>query len=205
MYSAENYVVLSEDNILIPVGKFHIYEIPQLPPEFFEVKGTRILSITLAFDPPTRPTRGDSYLGITMEFNLFKGIDRESIVSAYVDADKTGSPDKFTGITLENLKEKYGSGILVDLSPGSSLRKKGTVQRGQVKIFPQSTKYDEGNMTLVVSCNRKWAKPDEIEIQRYALVASISHSDPQVNLYNRMRLQINQRSDREQERQRGRV
>ncbi len=89
------------------------------------------------------------------------------------------SPDKFTEITLDNLKEKYGSGILVDLSPGSSLRKKGTVQRGQVKIFPQSTKYDEGNMTLVVSCNRKWAKPDEIEIQRYALVASISHSDPQ--------------------------
>lgn len=90
MYSAENYVVLSEDNILIPVGKFHIYEIPQLPPEFFEVKGNRILSITLAFDPPTRPTRGDSYLGVTMEFNLFKGIDRESIVSAYVDADKAG-------------------------------------------------------------------------------------------------------------------
>jgi hypothetical protein len=63
MYSAENYVVLSEDNISIKVGSFHIYEIPQFPPEFFEVKGTRILSITLAFDPPTRPTRGDSYLG----------------------------------------------------------------------------------------------------------------------------------------------
>ncbi|MEH1839910.1 MAG: S8 family peptidase [Nostoc sp.] len=205
MYSAENYVVLSEDNILIPVGKFHIYEIPQLPPEFFEVKGTRVLSITLVFDPPTRPTRGDSYLGVTMEFNLFKGIDRESIVNAYVNASKTDAPDKFAEISMENLKKNNGSGILVDLSPGSNLRKKGTVQRGQVKIFPQSTKYDKGNMILIVSCNRKWANPDEIEMQRYALVASISHSDPQVNLYNRMRLQINQRSDREQERLRGRV
>ena len=101
-------------------------------------------------------------------------------------------------------KKQHGSGISVDLSPGSNLRKKGTIQRGQVKIFPQSTKYDEGNMTLVVSCNRKWANPDEVEMQRYALVASISHSDPQVNLYNRMRLQINQRSEREQERQRAR-
>ncbi len=205
MYSAENYVVLSEDNILIPVGKFHIYEIPQLPLEFFEVKGTRILSITLAFDPPTRPTRGDSYLGVTMEFNLFKGIDRESIVNAYVNASKTDAPDKFAEISMEILKKNNGSGILVDLSPGSNLWKKGTVQRGQVKIFPQSTKYDKGNMILIVSCNRKWANPDEIEMQRYALVASISHSDSQVNLYNRMRLQINQRSDREQERQRGRV
>ncbi|AUT01645.1 peptidase S8 [Nostoc sp. CENA543] len=205
MYSAENYVVLSEDNILIPVGKFHIYEIPQLPPEFFEVKGTRILSITLAFDPPTRPTRGDSYLGVTMEFNLFKGLDHTSIVNAYVDARKTNEPDKFTEISLDILKKNHGSGISVDLSPGSNLRKKGTVQRGQVKIFPQSTKYEQGNMTLVVSCNRKWANPDEIEMQRYALVASISHSDPQVNLYNRMRLQINQRNEREQERQRARV
>ncbi|MBE8989398.1 S8 family peptidase [Nostoc sp. LEGE 12450] len=206
MYSANNYVVLSEDNILIPLGKFHIYEIPQLPPEFFEVKGTRILSITLAFDPPTRPTRGDSYLGVTMEFNLFKGIHRESIVNAYVDASKTDVPDNFAEISLDILKKKYkGSSIVSKLSPTSILRKKGTVQRGQVEITPKAIKYNNLPMILVVNCNRKWANPDEIEMQRYALVASISHSDPQVNLYNRMRLQINQRSDREQERLRGRV
>ncbi|HBK95972.1 MAG TPA: peptidase S8 [Microcoleaceae bacterium UBA10368] len=201
MYSAENYVVLSEDNILIPVGNFHIYEIPQLPPEFFEVKGTRILSITLAFDPPTRPTRGDSYLGITMEFNLFQGIGRASIVNAYVDASKTSSPDKFSEISLENLNKKNkGSRIITDLSPSSTLRKKGTVQRGQVDLTPQAKKYNNVPMTLVVSCNRKWANPDEIEMQRYALVACISHSDPKVDLYNRMKIQIEQR-----ERIRGRV
>lgn len=205
MYSAENYVVLSEEDIL-PLGKFHIYEIPQLPEEFFDVKGTRTLSVTLAFDPPTRPTRGDSYLGVTMGFNIFKGIDRQSVINAYVDANKTEEPGDFAEISMENLKKQHGSGISVDLSPGSSLRKKGTVQRGQVQIFPQSTKYDQGNMILVVSCNRKWANPDEIELQRYALVVSISHSDPQVDLYNhnRLQLQIIQR-DREQERQRGRV
>jgi Subtilase family len=207
MYSAENYVVLSEDNILIPVGKFHIYEIPQLPPEFFDVKGTRTLSITLAFDPPTRPTRGDSYLGVTMEFNLFKGIDRESIVNAYVDASKSGSPDKFTEISLDNLNKKHkGKSIITELSPSSTLRKKGTVQRGQVEITPNAKKYNNVPMTLVVSCNRKWANPDEIEIQRYALVACITHSDPKVNLYNRLQLQITQRyREQEQERLRGRV
>jgi len=51
-----------------------------------------------------------------------------------------------------------------------------------------------------VSCNRKWAKEDDIEMQRYALVACISHSDPQVDLYNRMQIQIAQR-----ERERARV
>lgn len=73
-YSAENYVVLLVDNAEIPVGKFQIYEIPPLPDDFLETQGSRNLSITLAFDPPTRPTRGDSYLGVTMEFNLFKNI-----------------------------------------------------------------------------------------------------------------------------------
>ncbi|WP_445247792.1 S8 family peptidase [Microcoleus sp. OTE_8_concoct_300] len=200
MYSAENYVVLSEDNISINVGYFHIYEIPQLPPEFFEIKGTRILSITLAFDPPTSPTRGDSYLGVTMEFELFKGIDREIIRKAYEAAGKTSSPDESTDNTKGNLIKQYGSGIEVKLSPGSNLRKKGTVQRGQVEIFPQFRKYNEKNMTLIVSCNRKWAKLDEIKTQRYALVACISHSDPQVDLYNRMQNQMAQR-----ERERARV
>jgi hypothetical protein len=207
MYSAENYVFLSEDNVLIPVGKFHIYEIPQLPQEFFDVKGTRTLSITLAFDPPTRPTRGDSYLGVTMGFNIFKGIDRQSVINAYVDANKTEKPGDFAEISMENLKKQHGSGISIDLSPGSSLRKKGTVQRGQVQIFPQSTKYNEGNMILVVSCNRKWANADEIPIQRYALVVSISHSDSQVDLYDRMRLQIDKidKMDQIEQRERNRT
>jgi len=200
MYSAENYVVLSEDNVEIKVGCFDVYEIPQLPPEFFKVKGTRMLSITLAFDPPTRPTRGDSYLGVTMEFELFKGIDREIIRKAYEAASKTSSPDESTDNTKGKLIKQYGSGIEVKLSPGSNLRKKGTVQRGQVEITSKSTKYDDGSMTLIVSCNRKWAKPDEIEKQRYALVACISHSDPQVDLYNRMQIQMAQR-----ERERARV
>lgn len=205
MYSAENYVVLSEDNILIKVGYFHIYEIPQLPPDFIKVKGTRILSISLAFDPPTRPTRGDSYLGVTMEFDLYKGIDRQILINAYEAASKISSPDESTENTKKKLTNKYGTGIVVKLSPGSTVRKKGTVQRGQVEITPRATKYNDGPMTLIVSCNRKWANPDEIEMQRYALVASISHSNFQVDLYNRMKLQINQRSDREQERLRGRV
>lgn len=200
MYSAENYVVLSEDNISIKVGSFHIYEIPQLPSDFLTKKGTRILSITLAFDPPTRPTRGDSYLGVTMEFDLFKGIDREIVKNAYEAASKTSLPDESTDNTKTKLKEKHGAGIEVTLSPGSNVRKKGTIQRGQVEITSRAKKYDKGKMTLVVSCNRKWANPDEIEMQRYALVACISHSDPKVDLYNRMKIQIEQR-----ERIRGRV
>ncbi|MEG4812679.1 hypothetical protein QUA79_35480 [Microcoleus sp. F8-D1] len=138
-----------------------------------------------------------------MEFDLFKGIDREIVRNAYETASKTSLPDQSTDNTKIKLKKKYGAGIEVILSPGSNIRKKGTVQRGQVKIAkitPQAKKYNEGPMTLIVSCNRKWANPEEIETQRYALVACISHSNPQVDLYNRMKIQIEQR-----DRSRGRV
>ncbi|WP_016950099.1 S8 family peptidase [Anabaena sp. PCC 7108] len=203
MYSAENYVVLSEDNIFIPVGKFHIYEIPQLPEEFFDIEGTRTLSVTLAFDPPTRPTRGDSYLGVTMEFNIFKGIDKQSVINAYVDASKTDKPDEFAEISIQNLNKKHPNrSITIDLSPGSNLRKKGTVQRGQTQLKSGAKKYNNLPMTLVVSCNRKWANADEIPIQRYALVVNISHSDPQVNLYNRLQLKVDEIDLRERNRAR---
>lgn len=124
-------------------------------------------------------------------------------MNAYVDASKTGKPNEFAEISMEILKEQYrGSSINVDLSPNSTLRKKGTVQKGHIKLTKQAKKYNNLPMTLVVSCNRKWGNADEIPIQRYALVVSISHSDSQVNLYNRVKLKVDEIDLRERSRAR---
>ncbi|MBW4466341.1 MAG: S8 family peptidase [Pegethrix bostrychoides GSE-TBD4-15B] len=196
MYSADNYVVLLEDHLDIQVGSFDLFEIPALPLEFLQKEGKRLLSIALAFDPPTRPTRGDSYLGIAMEFDLFKGVDRDSVINTYVDAkkaQKSGDDGNYSELSKKNLKKKFTSGCVVDLLPGTTSRKKGTLQRGVVEISNVATKYDEGPLYLVVSCNRKWVKVEEIPSQRYALVVAVSHSDPKVQLYNRVRTKISPR------------
>ena len=182
-YSAENYVVLLVDNAQIPVGYFQIFEIPQLPQEFFDVSGDRTLSIALAFDPPTRPTRGDSYLGVAMEFHLFKDIAPERINNAFVNASKTENPEDFTKIALADLKRHH-----VNLAPGSNLRKKGTLQKGQISIKSQSRNFDTSPLYLVISCSRKWVKLEEYETQRYALVVSLSHTNAEVDLYNQLRV-----------------
>lgn len=195
-YSAENYVVLLEDDAQIPVGKFQIFEIPLLPEDYLRAEGTRTLSISLAFDPPTRPTRGDSYLGVTMEFNLFKNIDKENIIGAFVKASKENSTEELTEVSLKQLKQQHrGKGITVGLSPGGQLRSKGCLQRGQIKISPQAKGFDQKPLYLVLSCFRKWAKQGEIDMQRYALVVSINHSNLEVDLYNQLKLrtQIAQR------------
>jgi Subtilase family len=207
MYSADHYAVLLEDHLEIAVGSFDIFEIPALPPEFLKTKGTRRLSIALAFDPPTRPTRGDSYLGITMDFNLFKGVDRESIVNAYINAEKAKKSDdegNYSEISMKLLKKQFTSGCLVDFSPNATLRKKGTLQRGSIELSPRATKYDQSPMYLVVTCNRKWVKVEDIPSQRYALVVAIEHSDPGVKLYNRLRNVVEQRLRQLDQRIRGR-
>ncbi|MEY2914510.1 MAG: hypothetical protein RLZZ184_3819 [Cyanobacteriota bacterium] len=78
-----------------------------------------------------------------MEFNLFKGIPKESVVNAYVDDSKTGKPNEFAEISMENLNKKYPKrSITINLDPGSNLRKKGTVQRGQTQLKSGAKKYN---------------------------------------------------------------
>ena len=190
LFSAENYVVLQIDNEEIPVGFFRMYEIPALPSEFFDKPGKRSLSVTLAFDPPTLPTRGDSYLGVTMEFHVFKNIDPKVIKQAFLKANSKNKTEESNELTLKDLEKEYGSGIRVKLSPGSQLRSKGTLQKGQALIKSKRGYGSDAPLYIVVSCARKWAKEGEIDLQRFSLVVSINHSDPEVDLYNRLRAQI---------------
>lgn len=196
MYSMENDVVLVCDRVDMEIGNFHVYEIPTLPSEFLKTKGERTLSITMAFDPPTRHTRGDSYLGVTMGFSLFKGVDVADIVSSFVDAKKAkenGLEDDFQELSIDNLKKKCGSMCQVELKPGSSIRKKGTLQRGQIKISDRATKLDRP-LYLVVSSNRKWARQEDIKLQRYSLVISLTHTNEEVKVYHQIQTKIQERS-----------
>ncbi len=196
MYSMENDVVLVCDRVEMEIGNFHVYEIPALPPEFLKNKGERTLSITMAFDPPTRHTRGDSYLGVTMGFSLFKGVDIEDVLNSFVDAKKAkenGIEDDFQELSIDNLKQRCGSTCQLDLKPGSSIRKKGTLQRGQLKISDKATKFDLPFYLVVIS-NRKWARQEEIKLQRYSLVISLTHTNEEVKVYHQIQTKIQERS-----------
>lgn len=69
------------------------------------------------------------------------------------------------------------------------MRNKGTIQKGQINISRETWAYDHKSLYVVVICNRKWVKEDQISSQRYALLASISHEDSEVDLYNHLILQ----------------
>jgi hypothetical protein len=156
-----------------------------------EMAGDRTLSVTLAFDPPTRQTRADSYLGLTMTFHLFRNITTAEVAAAYRDWSE--APAGAGEEQLETALSSIPGRQKVALKPGVNLRRKGALQRGICRVSTRAWDYEDGPLILAVSCLRSSWVPPEIIRQRYALVASIKHSDPRAQLYSPLRARLQAR------------
>jgi subtilisin family serine protease len=177
-WSSENDVLLLADGVM-PIDSFQIFTVPSLPQEFLTARGKGYISVTLAFDPPTRPTRGDSYLGVSMEFVLFRNVAPESIAEALRAWDR----QEVEGLEGDEIPALRGiSRQQISLKPNRQLLKKGTLQRAMIRIANATWGYDGDPLQLVVTCQRKWA-PVALESQRYAVVVSVSHDNPTVDLH----------------------
>jgi subtilisin family serine protease len=189
LWSAKNDCLLLAEGE-IEVDAFQIFEIPGLPDEFLGKSGKRTLAVALAFDPPTRHTRADSYLGITMEFALFRNVEPEMLsesLRAWNREEKEDLEDAGEELPgLASLKKSGTGPTVVDLLPKVTRRKKGTLQKGICEISRSNWSYDGKPLYVVVVCQRKWA-PVEITHQRFAVVASLSHESPDVDLHAHMR------------------
>jgi hypothetical protein len=189
--SASNDVLLITESS-IGLDSFQLFEIPFLPADFLRLKGRRCLSVSLAFDPPTRQTRGDSYLGLSMQFHLFRNTDAHTVAGAF--RDWNSAPPAAAEQRLESALGAIPASQKIDFDPGSNVLGKGTLQRGLKHVGSTRWTYDDGPLILAISCLRKWAPP-ELSAQRYAVVVSLKHSDPTADLHSALqaRLQPRQR------------
>lgn len=183
-WSMSNEVLLVHDGI-IDVGAFILFPIPPLPTDFLSARGKGTLSVCLAFDPPSRSTRADHYLGVTMEAGLYRNVEP----AVLADALRTWNAEERTELedlpvpTLQGIKGSSNVPIEVKLSPSSSRRrKKGTLQKGIARVADARWSYDGGPLLLAVTCQRTWA-PASIESQRFAVIVGLSHENPTVNLH----------------------
>jgi hypothetical protein len=180
-WSSDSRVLLIDEG-LIDVDTFRLYEVPPIPEEFRESRGDGYISVTLAFDPPTRHTRSNDYVGIAMEYALFKnvtaGVVREAL-RRWTPDEQDELQDDLPGVgTIESNRVK--------LEPGNRIRSRGTLQRGVERVANRAWRYDGRSLVLAMTCRRRWA-PVDIGTQRYALVVSVRHSSPVVLLYDRIR------------------
>lgn len=173
---------------LIEVDGFQIFELPSLPDNFLSAEGTGMISIALAFDPPTRPTRRDSYLGVTMAFDLFRNVAPEDLANSirYWSADEREGIARSEIPNLKTLRESSAGPCRIDLRPSANRRNRGTLQRARAEIRGSKWSYDQGALLLAVTCSRKWAPP-AITSQRFAVVVSIQHENEEVDLVSHLR------------------
>ena len=187
-WSAQNSVILLDDNI-IDIDQFRLYQLPPIPREFLQTPGDRYLTVCLAFDPPTRHTRCDSYFGVVVDFQFFRNIGIEAIAAALRQKSRKDLGPGEVLETLTNIRDENGFPIKIDLHPGINKRKKSTLQKAILRIGRVGGwHYDGGDLVLAVTCQRRWA-PENITSQRYAVLVSLEHSDPEVELYNRIEQQ----------------
>lgn len=179
-WSSDSRVVLV-DEAIIDMDSFRLYEIPPLPDDFASASGNGYLSVALAFDPPTRHTRSGDYLGVSMEFALFKNVAAERVAEAL----RRWDPEEQHGLQ-DDLPGLGGMGThRVHLEPGSRARNKGTLQRGVERVASRAWRYEGTPMVLAVTCRRRWAA-ETVQTQRYAVVVSVRHSNPLVPVYTRI-------------------
>jgi subtilisin family serine protease len=171
----------------IQADTVRLFELPELPDEFLSERGRRVIRATLAFDPPTRPTRKDSYLGFTMDFAIYRNVDATTLADAYRSWDRNEREQLEDGVPpgRTDLASKK-----INLKPSSQKRNNGTLQSAWVVINSRGWKYDQGTpLYLAVVCQRTWA-PAEITQQRFAVVMSLFHDKADLDLHARLRQRV---------------
>ncbi len=175
LMSDDDRVVFKHEGSLKPdhVRYFAI----NIPGDFVTVKGDRMISVSLVFDPAIRSTRAD-YFGTRMEFHLFRNRTVEELQEKYNELDIAAQA---------NDEEKVPEDLVPDeikFKPSSNLRKKTPHQKGIANL---SSRYEIDSthpLTLAVVCQKKWKMPSDFE-QNFSVVVTMEH-EKEIELYDKI-------------------
>jgi len=178
--SFKNRVVLWDEG-RIGLNQMKVYSL-HLPDIFFAEPGRKRIIVTLTFNPETRLTRGDSYLGNRMEFHVFHSINPQSLIEKYgvigEQAEPAGVPDDL---------KKYE----IDFFPGGNSRKAGCHQKAWKEYKRKPKSRPSAPISLVLLNFNKWIA-DEIRMQDYCISVIFEH-EKDIPLYNEIRTSIQTR------------
>jgi len=155
----------------LAMDRFHMYGVP-IPREFRDTGGDRRVSVTLAFDPPVARRYQSRYTGNRMSFDLIRGMDPDAVIAAYAKPSED--------VDAEDLPDVPDSKRCL-FFPRPQRRGAGTVQRGVWQIKRNTALHYDEPFWLLVRCLRNWQPFPEL--QRYALVVTLEHLNPDVRLY----------------------
>lgn len=164
-----------------------LYQIP-VPKEFQTLRGQRRIIISLAYNAPVRPNRRD-YLGIKMDYKLFRGVSANDLLQWYAERDSENQSEK----------TKRTASMECKLYPSTKRRSKGTLQKGvwkpsQNSQFENYLREDD-NLYLLVRCSsNSGMTKDIIPKQPYSIAITLEHSDHEIPLYDLVQQRIQRRA-----------
>ena len=137
----------------------------------------------MTFNPETRSSRGDSYLGNIMKFHLFHSKGPQYLVKKYgvisEETEKQGVPPEL---------KRFEIGLF----PRSNIRKAGCHQKAwkEYKIEPKSR--PASPLSLVLLNFNKWIN-DPNRVQDYCISVMLEH-EKEIELYAALRANIQTRA-----------
>lgn len=185
-------VLMCEESIEKDSSQF--FELP-LPASYLRsTRGTRQLSVTLAYSPAVRTTRLD-YFSTQITYSLVKGTSLEEVEKS------------FNNDTRDENKTR-GDDAAQNRDISAQMRNHGTVQSSKWTF--QQRKPTEKWFVVVTRQDKDWSHPDVLDKEPYALVVTVADRDNvKAKLYTEIQatiaLQVQAREQgRERARQQGR-
>ncbi len=180
--SFKNRTVLWDEG-RIGLNKVQVYSL-ELPEIFFYERGKKRIIVTLTFNPETRSTRGDSYLGNRMEFRLFHSIHPQILLEKYGEIAGNKS--------LQDIPDDIKP-FEIGLFPGLGTRNKGCHQKAWKEYLREPQKnIPSSPISLVLLNLNKWVF-DENTLQDYCLSVTFEH-EKEIELHNAIKTKVQTRT-----------
>ncbi len=184
-WSSPNRTTLIAEDI-VPYKTFHVYSL-RVPDAFLETKGNRSITVTLAYDPPTRLSRKD-YIANAMWLEVYRGLTTEQVFEYRSKYDGDGEPPKAPD--ANKLAFKPG-GLTIKMS---TVQSRSWHSNQGTKLDHRPTQDSEATFHIFVGCQPQFPNPLGEDRQRYALVVTLEHENQQINLYQEIRTRVRARA-----------
>lgn len=176
--SSDHAVVLISEQT-IEKDSCQFFELP-LPADFLrKSKGTRELTVTLAYSPAVRTTRVE-YLATQISYRLVKGTSLDDVQRYFNQADKAAT-------------ETRNDDAVSNRNISAQQRSRGTVQSSRWTFKKRNP--DEKWFVVVIRQDREWNHPDVLAEEPYALVVTVADRENEnAQLYTQIQALIAQQT-----------
>ena len=184
-WSTPNRVSLVTEDI-VPYRTFHVYSLV-VPEIFLQEPGRRSISVSLAFDPPTRLSRRD-YIATTMWLDVFGGLTTEQVIEYRSKYEGDGDPPK---VPPRNRLRFDHAGQTIRMS---TVQKRSWSSNQGTVFLNRPDPNGDASLHIFVGCQEKFTNPLGEDSQRYALVVTLEHDSQNIDVYQQVRARVRTRA-----------